>query len=152
MQLGAGDWEAWLLRDSRLLSVSLCLVALRVLDPILSVTKMYAVGETGGQTERGTDRDGTPHFGGSLGQGGEISKAGGAVGAGWREQDLPGVVQKQAELGGTSRRLSKGASLHWGVPTSSSRSPCPSILTLVIMPPRRTWSNYKLFPYSNPAG
>lgn len=36
------------------------------------------------------------------------------MGARWREQDLPGVVQKQAELGGTSRRLSQGASLHWG--------------------------------------
>ena len=67
------------------------MVALRVLDPILPATKTYAVEETGGQTERGTDRDGTHTW--SLGQGGEISKAGGPVGAGWREQDLPGCAE-----------------------------------------------------------
>lgn len=74
------------------------------------------------------------------------------MGTGCREQDLLGVVQKQARLGQTSGTPPTGASPHQGFPTSFPRSPCLSRLTLVMMPPRRTRSNYKLFPYSNPAG
>lgn len=74
------------------------------------------------------------------------------MGTGWRKWGFPGVVQKQARLGQTSGRLSLRTSLCQGFPTSFPRSSCPSRLTLVTMLPGRTRSNYKSFPYSNPAG
>lgn len=58
------------------------------------------------------------------------------MGTGWREEDFPGIVRKQSRLVQTPGRLSQGTSLHQGFPTSFLGSPCPSRLTLVIMPPR----------------
>lgn len=69
------------------------------------------------------------------------------------------VVQKLSGLGQMLGR----PSLYEGFPHLLSQEPLPFQThsgdnatrlpaCLLACPPRRTWSNYKLFPYSNPAG
>lgn len=48
------------------------------------------------------------------------------MGAGWREQDLPALMQKQARLGQTSGRLSRRCLPASGFPYLLSQEPLPS--------------------------
>lgn len=71
--------------------LSLCFsVALGLLSPTLSATKMYARGKTGGQSEGLTEM--VPRPWGLTGHCVEVSKAARAVGAGWREQTSRGCA------------------------------------------------------------